>query len=118
MSRRFCDRTALLQHPPRRQLHEPIMCQQQNSNTLPCRYEFDVAYTSVLRRAIRTLWLSQAAMGNEWLPTHKDWRLNERHYGALTGLNKAETVEQYGEEQVTQWRRSYDVPPPALDEDS
>lgn len=85
---------------------------------LSCRYEFDVAYTSVLRRAIRTLWLSQTAMGNEWLPTHKDWRLNERHYGSLTGLNKAETTEKYGEEQVTQWRRSYDIPPPALDEES
>ncbi|HEY1992204.1 MAG TPA: 2,3-diphosphoglycerate-dependent phosphoglycerate mutase, partial [Gammaproteobacteria bacterium] len=75
---------------------------------------FDVAYTSVLKRAIRTLWLVQEELDLMWIPVHKDWRLNERHYGALQGLNKAETVKQYGEEQVKIWRRSYDIPPPAL----
>ncbi|ABM62039.1 phosphoglycerate mutase [Halorhodospira halophila SL1] len=74
-----------------------------------------VAYTSVLKRAIRTLWLSLAELDRMWIPEIKDWRLNERHYGALTGLNKAETAEQYGDEQVHIWRRSYDTPPPALD---
>ncbi|HET7634158.1 MAG TPA: 2,3-diphosphoglycerate-dependent phosphoglycerate mutase [Burkholderiales bacterium] len=75
---------------------------------------FDVAYTSVLRRAIRTLWLVLDEMDLMWLPVHKDWRLNERHYGALQGLNKAETAAKFGDEQVHAWRRSYDVPPPAL----
>jgi 2,3-bisphosphoglycerate-dependent phosphoglycerate mutase len=75
---------------------------------------FDVAYTSVLRRAIRTLWLVLDEMDLMWLPVHKNWRLNERHYGALQGLNKAETAAKFGDEQVHAWRRSYDVPPPAL----
>ena len=78
-------------------------------------YEFDVAYTSVLKRAIRTLWLALDEMDRMWLPVHRDWRLNERHYGALQGLNKAETAAKYGDEQVHIWRRSYDVPPPELE---
>jgi 2,3-bisphosphoglycerate-dependent phosphoglycerate mutase len=78
-------------------------------------YEFDVAYTSVLRRAIRTLWHVQDTMDLMWLPVVHSWRLNERHYGALTGLNKAETAAKYGDAQVHIWRRSYDVPPPLLD---
>jgi len=77
-------------------------------------FGFDTAYTSVLRRAIRTLWLVQEELDLMWIPVHKDWRLNERHYGGLQGLNKAETTKQYGQEQVQVWRRSYDVPPPAL----
>jgi 2,3-bisphosphoglycerate-dependent phosphoglycerate mutase len=78
-------------------------------------YEFDVAYTSVLRRAIRTLWHIQDTMDLMWLPVVHSWRLNERHYGALTGLNKAETAAKYGDEQVHIWRRSYDVRPPLLE---
>ncbi len=77
-------------------------------------YEFDVAYTSVLKRAIWTLWHCMDAMDRTWLPVVNDWRLNERHYGGLQGLNKAETAKQYGDEQVLVWRRSYDTPPPAL----
>ncbi|NCP86253.1 MAG: 2,3-diphosphoglycerate-dependent phosphoglycerate mutase [Anaerolineae bacterium CG_4_9_14_3_um_filter_57_17] len=77
-------------------------------------YEFDVAYTSVLKRATKTLWIIQEEMGIEWLPVIRAWQLNERHYGALQGLNKAETAEKFGEAQVKAWRRSYDVPPPAL----
>jgi 2,3-bisphosphoglycerate-dependent phosphoglycerate mutase len=80
-------------------------------------YDFDVAYTSVLKRAIRTLWIALDELDRMWLPVVKSWRLNERHYGALQGLNKAETAAQYGEEQVRLWRRSYDVPPPRLDRD-
>ncbi|GMU52562.1 MAG: 2,3-bisphosphoglycerate-dependent phosphoglycerate mutase 2 [Candidatus Xenobia bacterium] len=76
---------------------------------------FDVAYTSVLKRAIRTLWITLDEMDLMWLPVHRSWRLNERHYGALQGLNKAETAEKHGEAQVKIWRRSYDVPPPPLD---
>jgi 2,3-bisphosphoglycerate-dependent phosphoglycerate mutase len=79
------------------------------------RFSFDVAYTSVLKRAIRTLWVVLDEMELMWLPVHRSWRLNERHYGALQGLNKAETAAKYGEEQVQIWRRSYDVRPPALD---
>ena len=75
---------------------------------------FDVAYTSVLKRAIKTLWLALEEMDLMWIPVHHNWRLNERHYGALQGLNKAETVEKHGMDQVKIWRRSYDVPPPAL----
>lgn len=75
---------------------------------------FDVAFTSVLKRAIRTLWIILDEMDLMWIPVERSWRLNERHYGALQGLNKAETVEEYGEDQVKVWRRSYDVPPPAL----
>ncbi len=79
-------------------------------------YEFDVAWTSVLKRAIRTLWIALEEMDRMWLPVERHWRLNERHYGALQGLNKAETAEAHGAEQVRLWRRSYDVPPPALEE--
>lgn len=78
-------------------------------------FEFDVAHTSVLKRAIRTLWLVLDEMDLMWLPVHRSWRLNERHYGALQGLNKAETAAQYGDEQVLIWRRSFDIPPPELD---
>jgi 2,3-bisphosphoglycerate-dependent phosphoglycerate mutase len=78
------------------------------------KFEFDVAYTSVLKRAIRTLWIALEGMDMMWLPTHKSWRLNERHYGGLQGLNKAETAAKHGEEQVKIWRRSYDTPPPPL----
>jgi 2,3-bisphosphoglycerate-dependent phosphoglycerate mutase len=78
-------------------------------------YEFDIAYTSVLKRAIWTLWHCLEEMDRTWLPVVNDWRLNERHYGALQGLNKAETARQYGDEQVLVWRRSYDTPPPALE---
>ncbi len=78
-------------------------------------YEFDIAYTSVLQRAIWTLWHGLDVMGRTWLPIVNRWRLNERHYGALQGLNKAETARQYGDAQVLTWRRSYDTPPPALD---
>ena len=78
-------------------------------------FEFDVAFTSVLKRAIRTLWIALDELDRMWIPVHRDWRLNERHYGALQGLNKAETAARFGEEQVLRWRRSYDEPPPALD---
>lgn len=78
-------------------------------------FTFDVAFTSVLKRAIRTLWVVLDVMDLMWIPVHRSWRLNERHYGALQGLNKAETATQYGEEQVKIWRRSYCVRPPALD---
>ncbi|GAA6140198.1 2,3-diphosphoglycerate-dependent phosphoglycerate mutase [Hydrogenophaga sp. 5NK40-0174] len=78
-------------------------------------WDFDVAYTSVLKRAIHTLWHVLDEMDRTWLPVVKDWRLNERHYGALQGLNKAETAKEYGDEQVLVWRRSYDTPPPALE---
>ena len=77
-------------------------------------FEFDIAYTSVLKRAIWTLWHTLDQMDRTWLPVVNDWRLNERHYGALQGLNKAETAKQYGDEQVLVWRRSYDTPPPVL----
>ena len=80
-------------------------------------FEFDVAYTSVLKRAIRTLWIIMDEMDRMWLPVHRDWRLNERHYGALQGLNKAETAAKYGDEQVHIWRRSYATPPPELEAD-
>ena len=78
-------------------------------------FEFDVAYASVLKRAIWTLWHALDAMDRSWLPIVNDWRLNERHYGALQGLNKADMARQYGDAQVLEWRRSYDVPPPALE---
>jgi 2,3-bisphosphoglycerate-dependent phosphoglycerate mutase len=80
-------------------------------------FEFDQAYTSVLKRAIWTLWHCLDAMDRTWLPVAHDWRLNERHYGALQGLNKADMARQYGDEQVMIWRRSYDTPPPRLDPD-
>ena len=79
--------------------------------------EFDIAYTSVLKRAIRTLWIVLDEMDRMWIPVIRDWRLNERHYGALQGLNKAETAAKYGDEQVHIWRRSYDIPPPELEAD-
>src|SRR5919106_2842271 len=78
------------------------------------KYEFDVAYTSVLKRAIRTLWIALDEMDLMWIPVHNSWRLNERHYGALQALNKAETAAKHGEAQVKIWRRSYDIPPPEL----
>ena len=78
-------------------------------------YDFDLAYTSMLKRATRTLWHCLDEMDRTWLPVVNSWRLNERHYGALEGMNKAEVAKEYGEEQVLIWRRSYDIPPPALD---
>jgi 2,3-bisphosphoglycerate-dependent phosphoglycerate mutase len=77
-------------------------------------YDFDRCHTSVLKRAIRTLWIVMDEMDRMWLPVQREWRLNERHYGALQGLNKKETAERHGEEQVFTWRRSYDIPPPPL----
>ena len=79
-------------------------------------YVFDIAFTSVLKRAIRTLWIVLDEMDLMWIPVVRDWRLNERHYGALQGLNKAQTAEKFGEQQVKIWRRSYDIRPPALEE--
>lgn len=78
-------------------------------------YVFDAVYTSVLRRAIKTMWIMLEELGQEWLPVTRAWQLNERHYGALQGLNKSETAEKFGEAQVKIWRRSYDTPPPALE---
>jgi len=78
-------------------------------------YEFDIAITSVLKRAIRTLWIMLDEMDRMWIPVIRDWRLNERHYGALQGLNKGETAAKYGDDQVHIWRRSYDIPPPPLE---
>lgn len=80
-------------------------------------FEFDIAYTSVLKRAIRTLWTILDTMDQMWIPVVRDYRLNERHYGALQGLNKAETAAKYGDEQVLVWRRSYDTPPPPMERD-
>ena len=80
-------------------------------------YDLDIAFTSVLKRAIRTLWIMLDQMDRMWIPVTRDWRLNERHYGALQGLNKAETAAKYGDEQVHIWRRSYATPPPALEPD-
>ncbi|MFA5093553.1 MAG: 2,3-diphosphoglycerate-dependent phosphoglycerate mutase [Candidatus Omnitrophota bacterium] len=80
-------------------------------------FVFDLAYTSVLKRAIRTLWITLDGMDQMWIPIHNSWRLNERHYGALQGLNKSETAAKYGEDQVLIWRRSYDIPPMALTKD-
>ena len=77
--------------------------------------EFDIAFTSLLKRAIRTLWVVMDGMDRMWVPVQRDWRLNERHYGALQGMNKAETAAEHGEDQVHIWRRSYDIRPPALD---
>ena len=78
-------------------------------------YQFDIAFTSVLKRAIRTLWMALDEMDQMWIPIENSWRLNERHYGALQGLNKAETAAKFGEQQVKIWRRSYDIPPPPLE---
>ncbi|MBW2076833.1 MAG: 2,3-diphosphoglycerate-dependent phosphoglycerate mutase [Deltaproteobacteria bacterium] len=80
-------------------------------------YTFDVAFTSVLKRAIQTLWIILEDMDLMWIPVHKSWRLNERHYGALQGINKTETANKYGHDQVLMWRRSYDVRPPEIEED-
>jgi 2,3-bisphosphoglycerate-dependent phosphoglycerate mutase len=80
-------------------------------------YSFDCAYTSLLKRAIRTLWFVLDELDLMWIPVEKSWRLNEHHYGALQGLNKAATAKRYSDEQVHLWRRSYDVPPPALTKD-
>ncbi len=80
-------------------------------------YEFDIAYTSVLKRAIKTLWILMEELDRVWMPVIRDWRLNERHYGALQGLNKSETTAKYGEEQVHIWRRSYATPPPPMEAD-
>ena len=80
--------------------------------------DFRAAFTSVQTRAIRTLWMALTEMGRVWVPVEKNWQLNERHYGGLTGLDKAETAARHGDEQVHIWRRSYDVPPPPIDEDS
>lgn len=77
-------------------------------------FEFDICYTSVLKRAIRTLWLVLGSIDQMWVPVHRTWRLNERHYGGLTGLNKAETAAKHGEAQVKVWRRSFDIPPPPM----
>jgi 2,3-bisphosphoglycerate-dependent phosphoglycerate mutase len=79
------------------------------------KFHFDIAFTSVLKRAIRTLWIVLDRMDLMWIPVHRSWRLNERHYGALQGLNKSETAAKFGEEQVKVWRRSYDIRPPALE---
>jgi len=79
-------------------------------------YDFDLAFTSVLKRAIKTLWIVLEDMDRMWIPTQKSWRLNERHYGALQGLNKAETAAKFGDAQVKIWRRAYDTPPPPLDD--
>jgi len=78
------------------------------------KHVFDVAFTSVLKRAVKTLWLALEEMDLMWIPIHNSWRLNERHYGALQGLNKVDMVQKFGPEQVLKWRRSYDIPPPAL----
>ncbi len=79
-------------------------------------FHFDIAFTSYLRRAIKTLWLALEEMDQMWIPVEKSWRLNEKHYGALQGLNKSETAKKYGDEKVLMWRRSYDIPPEALAE--
>lgn len=80
-------------------------------------FEFDICYTSVLKRATRTLWLVLDGIDQMWVPVHRTWRLNERHYGGLTGLNKAETAAKHGEAQVKIWRRSFDIPPPPMGPD-
>jgi len=101
-------------------LTETGVAQAKNAGTLmkDAGFEFDIAYTSVLLRAIKTLNLALEEMGQHYLPVERHWRLNERHYGALTGLDKAETAAKHGEDQVKIWRRSFDVPPPAVEESS
>lgn len=86
-------------------------------NLTDASFEFDICYTSVLKRAIRTLWLVLDRIDQMWVPVHRTWRLNERHYGGLTGLNKAETAAKHGEAQVKVWRRSFDIPPPPMGPD-
>jgi 2,3-bisphosphoglycerate-dependent phosphoglycerate mutase len=100
-------------------LSEKGIGEARNAGTLmkEAGFDFDIAYTSVLKRAIRTLWLALDTMDLMWIPVVNNWRLNERHYGALQGLNKAETAKKYGDEQVHIWRRSYDTQPPALTPD-
>lgn len=95
--------------------HGVVEAREAGKRLLAAGFDFDICYTSVLTRAIKTLNLVLEEMDRLWLPVCKDWRLNERHYGALQGLNKAETAEKYGEDQVHIWRRSYDTPPPALE---
>lgn len=101
-------------------LTEKGIAEAKNSGTLLNELDIDIrqAFSSVQSRAIRTLWLALTEMNRVWIPVEKDWQLNERHYGGLTGLNKAETAEKHGADQVHIWRRSYDVPPPPLDKDS
>jgi 2,3-bisphosphoglycerate-dependent phosphoglycerate mutase len=98
-------------------LTEKGIAEAQHAGTLIAEagYAPDIALTSVLKRAIKTLWLALESMDRMWIPVERSWRLNERHYGDLQGANKLETVEKYGEEQVRIWRRSYDIPPPALE---
>jgi 2,3-bisphosphoglycerate-dependent phosphoglycerate mutase len=100
-------------------LSEKGIAEANNAGEVLCKegYTFDIAYTSVLKRAIRTLWITLDKMDLMWIPVYNTWRLNERHYGALQGLNKAESAAKMGEEQVHIWRRSYDVRPPALTPD-
>jgi 2,3-bisphosphoglycerate-dependent phosphoglycerate mutase len=95
--------------------HGRIEAQQAGKTLKAEGFTFDVAFTSVLKRAIRTLWATLDELDLMWIPVHHSWRLNERHYGALQGLNKSETAEKFGEQQVKIWRRSYDIPPPALE---
>lgn len=97
--------------------HGVIEAQQAGQLLKENGYEFDEAHTSVLTRAVKTYNTIMTEMDSLWIPHHKTWRLNERHYGALQGLNKAETAEKHGEEQVLKWRRSYDIPPPSLELD-
>mmetsp|Transcript_13926 Transcript_13926/g.21077 ORF Transcript_13926/g.21077 Transcript_13926/m.21077 type:complete len:250 (+) Transcript_13926:29-778(+) len=96
-------------------LNETGMKEAENAAELLKDWKFDFVYTSVLKRAIKTSWVILEGIDQLWLPTERHWRLNERHYGALQGLNKAETAEKHGEEQVHIWRRSFDVPPPSIE---
>jgi len=95
--------------------HGRVEALQAGQELIRQKFTFDIAFTSVLKRAIRTLWIILDEMDLMWIPVERSWRLNERHYGALQGLNKAQTVERHGAEQVKIWRRSYDIPPPPLD---
>ena len=103
------DRRRPVRQGRRRRRRRPASCSKAEG------YTFDLAFTSVLKRAIRTLWIALDEMDLMWIPVERSWRLNERHYGALQGLNKAETAAKFGEDQVKIWRRSYDIPPPALE---
>ena len=95
--------------------HGRVEALQAGQELIRQKFTFDIAFTSVLKRAIRTLWIILDEMDLMWIPVERSWRLNERHYGALQGLNKAQTVERHGAEQVKVWRRSYDIPPPPLE---